>query len=85
MPLFELDSISIFKHKYVVEAESVNEAISCLKKENLEELLQTHISENVIETKNITKKEFKDLIKKISKSKEIFSNAHLGEKIIYKA
>jgi len=85
MPLFELDSISIFKHKYIIEADTLDKAINSLGKYNLEELTQKHVSENVIESKKITKKEFNELIKKVNKSDVILSNAHLGEKIIFRA
>lgn len=83
MPLFEINTISIFKHKYIVNADSQKKAINSIGSEGLEELEQKHVTENLLDIKSISKKEFDEIIK--NASKENFSNSHLGEKIIYKA
>lgn len=83
MPLFEINSISIFKHKYIVKADSREKAISSIGNEGLEELEQKHIAENLLDIRTINKKEFNEIIE--NSRKEVFSNSHLKEKIIYQA
>ena len=58
--LYLVETVSIFRHRYVVEAkeaEHANDEVVC-NNGNLEEFSQKHIDENIISTREITPDEY---------------------------
>ena len=84
MSLYEINSVSIFRNKYIVEASNVEEARSLIKENAPEELTQRFVSENIVDSKEITKADFNHILKQVSEDEEEEDNSSLGEKIIYK-
>ena len=84
MSLYEINSVSIFRHKYIVEANNAEEARSLIKENAPEELTQRFVSENIVDSKEITKADFNHILKQVSEDEEEEDNSSLGEKIIYK-
>lgn len=79
--LFLVETISTFKHQYIVEATSVEEAESVhrlgLNDSEFFELDQEHIDEHAFSTRKISTKEFAKLCKNSM-------NGHLGHRLINK-
>tara|TARA_B100002019_G_C21174955_1_gene550581 strand:+ start:744 stop:1001 length:258 start_codon:yes stop_codon:yes gene_type:complete len=84
MSLYEINSVSIFRHKYIVEADNVQEARSLIQENAPEELTQRFVSENIVDSKEITKADFNHILKQVAEDEEEEDNSALGEKIIYK-
>lgn len=84
MSLYEINSVSIFRHKYIVEADNVQEARSLIQENAPEELTQRFVSENIVDSKEITKADFNHILKQVSEDEEEEDKSALGEKIIYK-
>ena len=87
MPLFEITTISVYRHKYVVEAKTKEDAHDAINHDHPEELSQKHIEEVITDSKKISIEEFQCLLSKVKNEsgKEYgVDNAHLGEKIIYR-
>jgi len=79
--------VSLFRHRYVIEASSIEEAYDSILIDKPEELSQTHIDESVIEGKQISKTDFKKLLKQVaseSDKQKGMDNSHMGEKIIHR-
>jgi hypothetical protein len=87
MPIFEITTIDIFRKRYVIEAETIDDACESVLMDQPEELSQTHLDENIIDVRAISKKGFAKLIRKVEKEtyeEHGLDNAHLGEKIIHR-
>jgi hypothetical protein len=84
MPLFEINTISLFRHKYVIEAKNLEHAYDTVLVDRPEELTQKHLDEIIIDGQKIGKKEFDKLCHKSLHDIRESSNAHLGKEMIYK-
>lgn len=87
MPLFEITTISVYRHKYVVEAKSKEDAHEAINHEHPEELSQKPIQEVITDSKRISLEEFQCLLSKVKTESEKeygVDNADMGEKIIYR-
>ena len=84
MPLFEVSTISVFRHKYVIEAKNLEHAYDTVLIDNPESLTQKYLDENIIDGRKINRKEFERLCEESMKDTREFSNAHLGTRIIHK-
>jgi hypothetical protein len=86
MPLYEITTISVFRHKYIIEANTSDEACAAIVSEHPEELIQIHLEEVVTSKRKIYPEEFDDILeqaKQQSHEKGGIDNAHLGRKIIF--
>lgn len=84
MPLFEVNTVSLFRHKYVIDAKSLEHAYDTIYCDKPEELTQKHLEETILDGRKIGRKEFERLCNdSMSDSREL-SNAHLGTRIIHK-
>lgn len=84
MPLFEVNTVSLFRHKYVIDAKSLEHAYDTVYCDKPEELTQKHLEETVLDGREITDSDFYRLcLDSMSDSSEL-SNGHLGKRIIHK-
>jgi hypothetical protein len=84
MPLFEINTVSLFRHKYAVEAKNLEHAYDTILCDKPEELTQKYLEETILDGREITYKEFDKLCQEAIKNEGELSNAHLGTKIIHK-
>jgi hypothetical protein len=84
MPLFEVSTVSLFRHKYVIEAKNLEHAYDTVLIDNPEALTQKFLDENIIDGRKIGRKEFKRLCNDSMNDSRELSNAHLGTHIIHK-
>ena len=71
MPLFEVSTISVFRHKYVIEAKNLEHAYDTVLIDNPESLTQKYLDENIIDGRKINRKEFENrLFETLSSNKE---------------
>lgn len=59
MPLFVVETISTFRHRYVIECESLEHAYDTVTMEEAPEFSQMHLGEQIVTGREITRKEFK--------------------------
>ena len=84
MPLFEVNTISLFRHKYIIEAKNLDHAYDTVLIDNPESLTQKYLDENIIDGRKINRKEFERICEESMKDSSELSNAYLGTKIIHK-
>ena len=84
MPLFEVNTVSLFRHKYVINAKSIEHAYDTIYCDKPEELTQKHLEETIVDGRKIDRKEFERLCREALKNEGELSNAHLGTQIIHK-
>ena len=84
MPLFEVSTVSLFRHKYVIEAKNLEHAYDTVLIDHPESLTQKYLDENIIDGRKIDRKEFEKLCNDSMEDSTELSNAHLGTKIIHK-
>lgn len=88
MPLYEITTLSVFRHRYIIEANTSNEACDIIKSEHPEELIQIPLEEVVTSKRKICLQEFDDILEKAKQEADErggIDNAHLGRKIIFQA
>ena len=84
MPLFEVNTVSLFRHKYVIEAKNLEHAYDTILCDKPEELTQKHLDEIILDGRKIGRKEFERLCDESIKDSSELSNGYLGTKIIHK-
>ena len=91
MPLYVIDTISTFRLKYVIEADSIEHAYdevvmrdSGSDKDFLEELTQRHIAENIIDGREISREDFEALVNTLKADRNESCCHWLGEDLIRK-
>lgn len=84
MPLFEVSTVSLFRHKYVIEAKNLEHAYDTVLIDHPESLTQKYLDENIIDGRKIDRKEFEKLCQESMTDSAELSNGHMGTKIIYK-
>lgn len=84
MPLFEVNTISLFRHKYVIDAKTLEHAYDTVLVDNPESLTQKYLDETIIDGRKIGRKEFERLCQESMTDSREWSNAYLGTQIIYK-
>jgi hypothetical protein len=58
MPLFVVETISTFRHKYVIECKNVEHALDTVACEEAVEFSQMHLGEQIVTGKEITSEDF---------------------------
>jgi hypothetical protein len=84
MPLFEVSTVSLFRHKYVIEAKNLEHAYDTVLIDHPEYVTQKYLDENIIDGRQIGKIEFEDLCSSSMKDDFELSNGHMGTKIIHR-
>jgi hypothetical protein len=84
MPLFEVSTVSLFRHKYVIEAKNLEHAYDTVLIDHPEYLTQKYLDENIIDGRKIDREEFERLCSESMEDSTELSNGHLGTRIIHK-
>lgn len=91
MPLYVVDTIVTYRMKYVVEADCLDHAYdevvmkdSGSDKDFFEELTQRHISENIIDGREISREDFEALVNTLKDDRNESCCHWLGDKLIRK-
>lgn len=81
MPLFLVETISTFRHRYVIdckEAEHAGDTVVC---EEPSEFSQKHIGEDILSIREITYDEFKNMNDNLEKDEN--GSPWMGDKLIH--
>jgi hypothetical protein len=89
MPLFEIDVLTTFRNKYVIEAESLEHAYDELvmteHNRDFDEVTQKFLGEQIIEGRGITREGVTDMINRLKDDKsELCSYWMDADKLIHK-
>jgi hypothetical protein len=89
MPLYIVDTIVTFRHKYAIAAASLEHAYEEVamresRHDEFTELTQRYLGEAIADGREIKKDEFDQLLHDISKDKNEWSSHWLGDKLIHK-
>lgn len=58
MPLFVVETIQTFRHKYVIECENVSHALDTVAMEEADEFSQMYLGEHIVSGREITKDDY---------------------------
>lgn len=67
MPLFVVETIQTFRHRYVVECKSLDHAYDTVSMEEAQEFSQMHLGEQIVTGREITRDEFDRMNKSLEK------------------
>lgn len=88
MPIFLVDTLSTFRMKYAIEAETLEHAMDELvmteHDRNFDEITQRWLGEQIIEGREVSYEELLVLLNKLEKDKEELSSHWMGDKLIHK-
>lgn len=76
MPLYIVDTISTFRHRYIIECDERGHATDTVVMEEAEEVSQFWLGESIIEAREITRDDLLVLEKQADDNKELH-NFHL--------
>ena len=62
MPLFVVETIQTFRHKYVIDCKNVEHALDTVAMEEAEEFSQMSLGEHIITGREITKTEYDNMV-----------------------
>ena len=65
MPLFVVETIQTFRHRYVVDCKSLEHAYDTVTMEEADEFSQMHLGEQIVTGRGISKEEFIDMNKSL--------------------
>ncbi len=89
--LFIVDTLVTFRHRYVIEGEELVHAYdevvmkeSGLPNDEFEEVSQKFLGETIIDGREISRKEFEDILANLVNNKIELSSYWLGDKLIRK-
>lgn len=88
MPLFEVDVLSTFRNKYVIEAESLEHAYDELvmteHNRDFDEVTQKFLGEQIIDGREITIEGLKETINRLKDDKNELCSYWMDDKLIHK-
>lgn len=88
MPIFLVDTLSTFRMKYAIEAETLEHAMDELvmteHDRNFDEVTQRWLGEQIIEGREVSYEELLVLMNKLEKDKDEMSSHWMGDKLIHK-
>ena len=89
--LFLVDTIVTFRHKYVIEADELNHAydeVTMRESGNdtdyFDEITQRYLGETILDGRQITDEEFKQILVTLQSDKDELSSHWMGDKLIRK-
>ena len=85
MPLYEVNTVSVFRHKYVIEADDKVIAKQTAKNYDVSELSQRFLCEDILSCEEITYQDFDTLVKELSNDDREVTHINLGKDAIVKA
>lgn len=77
MSLYLVETVTMFRHYYVVDAKEADHAGDTVVMQEAEEFDQQYLGETIVSTREITSKEFFQMT-------DAATNGHMGENIICK-
>jgi hypothetical protein len=88
MPIFLVDTLSTFRMKYAIEAETLEHAMDELvmteHDRNFDEVTQRWLGEQIIEGREVSYEELLVLMNKLATDKDELSSHWMGDKLIHK-
>ena len=91
MPLYVVDTIVQFRHKYVIEADSVEHAYdevtmrdSGCDEDSFDEVTQRYLGETILDGREITMEQFKEMMTDLQNDKEEMCSYWMDDKLIRK-
>ena len=88
MPIFLVDTLSTFRMKYAIEAETLEHAMDELvmteHNRTFDEITQRWLGEQIIEGREVSYEELLVLMNKLEKDKDEMSSHWMGDKLIHK-
>jgi 16S rRNA C1402 (ribose-2'-O) methylase RsmI len=89
--LYVVETISTFRHRYVVEAKELTHAFdevtmrdSGSDTDDFDEVTQKHLGETIIQGHEITKEEFDKMLVELQSDKDELASYWMGDKLIRK-
>ena len=70
MALYEISTVSTYRHKYVVEADNLEDAYDCLRAGKPDELSSRYLSEVITDGREVTNAQVDQIIIKLEDDKE---------------
>lgn len=67
MPLFVVETVSTFRHRYVIDCKTLDHAYDTVSMEEAKEFSQMHLGEQIVTGREITKNEFDRMNKALEK------------------
>jgi hypothetical protein len=88
MPLFEVDVLSTFRNKYIIEAESLEHAYDELvmteHNRDFDEVTQKFLGEQIIDGREITLEGMAEMIVRLKDDKSELCSYWMDDKLIHK-
>ena len=88
MPLFEIDVLTTFRNKYIIEAETLEHAYDELvmteHNREFDEVTQKFLGEQIIDGRETTREGMADMINRLKDDKSEFCSYWMDEKLIHK-
>lgn len=91
MPLYVIDTLVQFRHKYVVEAENLEHAYdevvmreSGSEENYFDEVTQRYLGETILDGREITRKDFHNMLRNLTQDNKESCSYWMGDKLIRK-
>lgn len=88
MPIYLISTLSTFRMKYAIEAESLEHAMDELvwteHDRNFDEVTQRWLGEQILDSQEVTKEELQLMLQQLADDKDEMSSHWMGEKLIHK-
>ena len=70
MPLYEINTVSTYRHKYMVDAENINDAYDALRGGNVDELSTRYLTEVITDGREITNTQAETIMDRLENDDE---------------
>ena len=88
MPIFLINTLSTFRMKYAIEAETLEHAMDelvCTEHDrNFDEVTQRWLGEQIMDAQVVTQEQLQDILKQLAEDKDEMSSHWMGDKLIHK-
>lgn len=88
MPIFLINTLSTFRMKYAIEAETLEHAMDELvmteHNRNFDEVTQRWLGEQIMDAQVVTQEQLQDILKQLSEDSNEMSSHWMGDKLIHK-
>lgn len=88
MPIFLINTLSTFRMKYAIEAETLEHAMDELvmteHNRDFDEVTQRWLGEQIMDAQVVTQEQLRDTIKQLSEDKDEMTSHWMGDKLIHK-
>lgn len=91
MPLYVIDTLVQFRHKYVVEAENLEHAYdevvmreSGSEENYFDEVTQRYLGETILDGREITREDFHNMLRNLTQDNKESCSYWMGDKLIRK-